>query len=105
MYMKAFLLSLQKLSEASDMPRYAYSYMGNQPIPKKHFADNCIKLAADIEKSAKGTTYHQADLLKSIARHVKNQNLLLAQDVIDKLDPKTKKMIPEMILKFIERNA
>ena len=102
--MKIFLQSLKRLSEASNRATYAYTYIG-KPLPKKHFPDNCVHFANEIEKSAKlGTTY-QREVLKSIARHLKNQNTSLAQDVIDKLDIKTTSLIPKSALDFIRRNS
>ena len=103
--MRTFLFRLQKLSEASSHPRYAYSYVDKNSQPTKHFADNCKHFAGVIEKSTKGATLYQTSVLKSIARHVGNQNLSLAQDAIDKLDFGTRRLIPESALNFISRNS
>lgn len=103
--MAIFLQSLKKLSESSSLAKYAYSYIGNQPVPKKHFADNCNKLATDIEKAASKGTRYQQELLRSVARHVKNQNVSLAQDILDKTDSDTRNIIPKIALDFIRRNS
>lgn len=103
--MRALLFRLQKLREASSLPRYAYSYVDKNSRPTKHFADNCKHFADVIEKSTKGTTLYQTSVLKSIARHVGNQNLSLAQEAIDKLDFGTRRLIPDVVLNFISRNS
>lgn len=96
-----FLQYLRKLSESHYT--YAYTIPGKQQKPKQ-FSDNCKEYAKKISSSAKGTPY-QVEILRSIARHVAAENLYLAQDVISKLDPKTKLLIPNAILGFISRNA
>lgn len=103
--MRSFLLRLQKLSESSSLARYAYSYVGRQTAPSKHFSDNCKHFANEIERSLNVATSYQKTVLKSVARHVKNQNLTLAQDIIDKLDYGTKSLIPNVVLSFISRNS
>lgn len=103
--MRTFILRLQMLSESSNVARYAYSYIGKRSGPSKHFADNCKHFADEIEKSLKGATPYQVSVLKSIARHVKNQNLSLAQDALDKLDSGTKSLVPKLTLNFISRNS
>lgn len=85
--------------------KYAYSYMGSLEVPKKQFSANCKKFSSEIDNILNVKTSYQKQILKSIAVHVRNENLLLAQDLIDKLDAGTKKIIPIHVLHFIERNA
>jgi hypothetical protein len=102
--MKLFLKSLSRMCESS-IAKYAYSYPSNLSGPTKKFAENCKNFADVIDKHAKqGTPYQQA-VLKSVARHVRNQNLLLAQDVLNQVDVETKNIIPKSILDFVSRNS
>jgi len=85
--------------------KYAYSYMGSLEVPKKQFSANCKKFSLEIDSISTAKTSYQKQILKSISAHIKQENFLLAQDLIDKLDAGTKKLIPIHILHFIERNA
>lgn len=102
---QTFLSYLYKLSESSMDYKYAYSYMGSLSVPKAQFSSNCKKFSSDIDKIANTKTSYQKQILNSISNNIKNENLLLAQDLISKLDAGTKKLIPIHILRFVERNA
>lgn len=87
------------------MAKYAYSYPSNLTGPRKKFAENCKQFADVIDKKSKTGTPYQQQILKSVARHVRNQNLTLAQGVLEQLDVQTKNIIPKTILDFIRRNS
>jgi len=100
-----FLNYLYKLSESSMDYKYAYSYMGSLDVPKKQFSSNCNKFSSELAKISSTKSSYQKQILKSISINIKNENLLLAQDLIDKLDSGTKKLIPIHILHFVARNS
>lgn len=102
--MKMFLQSLKRMNESS-LAKYAYSYPSNLTGPSKKFAENCSHFADIINRQSNNGTPYQQAVLKSVARHVKNQNLTLAQGVLDKVDEDTKNIIPKSILDFIHRNS
>jgi len=97
---KLFLKALKSLSESGDT-----QYRIGSPVPFKsaNFESNCRHFANAIDLASKKGTAFEAQLLKSIARHVRVKNLLLAQSAIDNLDRGTKELIPSYILNFISR--
>lgn len=97
---KLFLKALKSLSESKDTQ---YRIGSPAPFKNANFESNCREFADVIETASKKSTTFQAQLLKSIARHVRSKNLLLAQKTIDDLDRKTKELIPNHILTFISR--
>jgi hypothetical protein len=97
---KLFLQHLKKLSES----HYTYAYtMQGTPEKARQFSNNCKEYAKKIISAANTGTPYQKEVLKSIARHVAAENLLLAQDVLSKIDAETKNMIPNLVLGFISR--
>lgn len=102
--MKIFLQSLKRMHESS-LAKYAYSYPSNLTGPSKKFGENCKQFSDAIDKVSKTGTPYQKAVLQSVARHVRNQNLTLAQDVLNKVDEETKNIIPKSILDFIHRNS
>lgn len=97
---KLFIKALKSLSESQNT-----QYRIGSPLSAKspQFESNCREFADDIDIAAKRGTPFQAQTLKSIARHVRNKNLHLAHDAVQKLDAGTKKLIPNHILNFISK--
>jgi hypothetical protein len=87
------------------MAKYAYSYPSNLTGPSKKFGENCKQFSETIDRVSKSGTAYQQAVLQSVSRHVRNQNLTLAQDVLNKVDQDTKHIIPKVILDFISRNS
>lgn len=97
---KLFLKALKSLSESKDTQ---YRIGVSVPFKNANFESNCREFADAIDTASKKGTTFQAQLLKSIARHVRSKNLLLAQKVVDDLDRGTKSLLPSHILNFISR--
>lgn len=97
---KLFLKSLKSLTEARTTQ---YRLGDSIPLQSRQFEINCRDHANVLVRLAKNCTKFQAELIKSIARHVNNKNLHLAQQTIDDLDSGTKSLIPSHIINFISR--
>jgi hypothetical protein len=97
---KLFLKALKSLSESRNTQ---YRIGGPVQFKNANFDSNCQQFANTIDTASKKSTAFQAQLLKSIARHVRAKNLHLAQKAIDGLDRGTKELIPSTILNFISR--